>query len=262
MIQKLRLVNFRSRACCFATKGTPLAGRFSSVTATPNIGFDRPGKKHCAGILSHYQSHIFVCTGTSDWPSRWSSDELSLPSAAQQLSYFVTLERETTFKYGRDVKVTACDLKSVGANGYDLIVFPHAVRMVGVTEQTLSRSLDFLKDSTVSFPGLEIVPLLHQRFVFVCCHGARDARCGYCGTIVFEELVLKKQQNCISNMEISKCAHVGGHEFAANVLTFPSGDWFGNVSPKEVDALFAFLLQPQHPESSALSLLRRGKMGF
>lgn len=60
-------------------------------------------------------------------------------------------------------------------------------------------------------------------YIFVCCHGSRDRRCGVCGPPLVarfkEEVNLRGLQGKVS---ISPCSHVGGHKFAGNVIIFGS----------------------------------------
>lgn len=64
-------------------------------------------------------------------------------------------------------------------------------------------------------------------FVFVCCHGSRDRRCGVCGPPVvnrFREEI--ETHNLHGKVSVSPCSHIGGHRFAGNVIIF------GNIKGK------------------------------
>lgn len=58
-------------------------------------------------------------------------------------------------------------------------------------------------------------------YIFVCCHGSRDRRCGVCGPALVskfgEEIELRGLQNKVS---VSPCSHIGGHKYAGNVIIF------------------------------------------
>lgn len=64
---------------------------------------------------------------------------------------------------------------------------------------------------------------LKGSYIFVCCHGSRDRRCGVCGPPLVarfkEEVDLHGLQGKVS---ISPCSHVGGHKYAGNVIIFGS----------------------------------------
>ncbi|KZW01051.1 hypothetical protein EXIGLDRAFT_761065 [Exidia glandulosa HHB12029] len=74
-------------------------------------------------------------------------------------------------------------------------------------------------------------------YLLVCTHGQRDCRCGDLGGSVLAEL----QKNASNDVQIGELGHVGGHKWAANVLAFPSGDWFGNIQPQHVDLLLRYV---------------------
>jgi len=62
---------------------------------------------------------------------------------------------------------------------------------------------------------------LKGSYVFICCHGSRDRRCGVCGPPLVarfkEEVELRGLQGKVS---VSPCSHVGGHKYAGNVIIF------------------------------------------
>ncbi|KAG7037319.1 AIM32, partial [Cucurbita argyrosperma subsp. argyrosperma] len=103
-------------------------------------------------------------------------------------------------------------------------------------------------------------------YVFVCCHGSRDRRCGECGpTLVSrfrDEIRFLGLENEVS---VSPCSHIGGHKYAGNVIIFGSntngevtGHWYGYVSPEDV-----FLLLQQHISNGKIvDELWRGQMGL
>ena len=67
-------------------------------------------------------------------------------------------------------------------------------------------------------------------YVFVCCHGSRDKRCGVCGPALitrFKEEI--EGQGLDGQVAVSACSHVGGHKYAGNVIIF-SPDAKGEVT--------------------------------
>ncbi|KAG8898645.1 hypothetical protein FRC01_010830, partial [Tulasnella sp. 417] len=106
---------------------------------------------------------------------------------------------------------------------------------------------------------------------YVCTHGSRDCRCGDVGADVADTLreeVAKLPSS--SRVRISEVAHVGGHVWAANVLVYPFGDWFGNVRPRDVPSLLSLFTPPassplDYPSLTSHPLFRahwRGRMGL
>lgn len=117
-----------------------------------------------------------------------------------------------------------------------------------------------------------------SRFVFICSHVQRDARCGFCGAALVDllEQELKRQRDAlvaaagettsataataakvaaIPTVYVSPCAHVGGHTMAGNVLALASdgGFCFGCANPSDVPALATALLQRGSLTDSLLS---------
>ena len=69
--------------------------------------------------------------------------------------------------------------------------------------------------------------------VYVCTHAARDCRCGERGQQVYDALLRAVQHerhqdpSCFANdIRIGAVGHLGGHQYAANVLIFPHGEWY------------------------------------
>ena len=68
--------------------------------------------------------------------------------------------------------------------------------------------------------------------VYVCTHAARDCRCGERGQQVYETLVRTVEEerardpsSLAHRIRIGAVGHVGGHQYAANLLIFPRGEW-------------------------------------
>jgi hypothetical protein len=114
--------------------------------------------------------------------------------------------------------------------------------------------------------------------MFVCAHAARDARCGYCGPIIFKQLneEVKRVENekkskaseIAKNIEIRVCSHIGGHKYAGNIVLFkPCSndevvvDWLGYVSPNDVEGIIKFLCDDNSSSVPPVSLWR-GRVGI
>jgi hypothetical protein len=61
----------------------------------------------------------------------------------------------------------------------------------------------------------------------VCTNGRRDLCCAKFGMPVFSEMSSKNESN------VWQCTHVGGHRFAANVISFPHGIYYGRIGIDE-----------------------------
>lgn len=62
---------------------------------------------------------------------------------------------------------------------------------------------------------------LNGSYVFVCCHGSRDRRCGVSGPSLVsrfrEEIEL---HGLLSEVSVSPCSHIGGHKYAGDVIIY------------------------------------------
>lgn len=67
-----------------------------------------------------------------------------------------------------------------------------------------------------------------QPFFTVCTNGSRDPCCARLGLKTFREF------REIAPERVWQSSHVGGHRFAANVLSFPYGIYYGRVGPEDV----------------------------
>jgi len=97
-------------------------------------------------------------------------------------------------------------------------------------------------------------------YFFVCCHTNRDDRCGYCGLRIFQKFLDEMNEKQIHGV-VKKISHVGGHVFAANVISYPSGDWFGNVKPSDVERILNFY-SSNLEDRKILGDIWRGRMGM
>jgi len=67
-------------------------------------------------------------------------------------------------------------------------------------------------------------------------------------------------------VKIAECSHVGGHQYAANMLIYPQGEWLGRLRPENVqEVLTAILNKPCEPfkatDAPLVPLYWRGRMG-
>lgn len=68
-------------------------------------------------------------------------------------------------------------------------------------------------------------------FYLVCTNGRRDPCCAQYGMPVFEAL------RSLDAEHVWRCSHVGGHRFAANVIAFPHGIYYGRMRPRLAESL-------------------------
>ncbi len=125
--------------------------------------------------------------------------------------------------------------------------------------------LAIIEGTAVASEHLAVCDIPGRGNIFVWAHTARDARCGYCGPVLAKKLheEIQERKEMIS---VYKCSHVGGHEFAGNVLVFVDreenkqpviGDWYGYVNPAAISKILDAVLSGQ-----VLIELWRGTLGL
>ncbi|KAI8618163.1 hypothetical protein BC830DRAFT_1253927 [Chytriomyces sp. MP71] len=72
----------------------------------------------------------------------------------------------------------------------------------------------------------------------VCTHGEKDCRCGFRGTSLFLALKAHLANRATSSKYyLHDSSHIGGHDYAANLIAYPAGDWYGNLAQSEANAV-------------------------
>ena len=212
--------------------------------------FDRPNAQPRPGSVKLYHRHVFVCTGNTGWPER-----IELDGGFMQALWEAITPRMPDMSL--TVKMTACDQASTGP-GYDILVFPDQVRYTSVEEQDFGA---LVEDHLVGNRVSDQIPHrpLTGRHLFVCVHGARDARCGVCGPPLVEGFISALEASGYADqVAVRQSSHVGGHKYAGNVLIYPGGDWYGYVTPADVPRIV-----DQHIINDKIVWdLWRGRMGL
>jgi hypothetical protein len=173
---------------------------------------------------------------------------------------------------GRHVKVTAFEYPAssnatpLAAGTHDILIFPAAVCLIGIPVEEIGDAVVHAlttvrtSDSKTNERESKINGLAY----LVCCHAARDARCGYLGPLLAEKLGEMGEQVFISS-------HIGGHQYAGNVVVYGSkqpsaGTWFGGLSAEQVpDFITALKALPLSGDPASDKVLRkwwRGRVGL
>lgn len=77
-----------------------------------------------------------------------------------------------------------------------------------------------------------------EKLYLVCTHGRRDRCCARAGTLIYEAICSKSAREGAAE-SIWQCSHVGGHRFAANLVCFPHGIFYGRVDLEDVDGILS-----------------------
>lgn len=72
-----------------------------------------------------------------------------------------------------------------------------------------------------------------EPLLLVCTNGLRDRCCALYGMAVYRALFP------LAHAAVWQTTHVGGHRFAANLVTFPDGTYYGRLQPEEAEAFVA-----------------------
>lgn len=115
--------------------------------------------------------------------------------------------------------------------------------------------------------------MTHKVYLFVCCHSARDARCGERGPALLAALRdAFRRRGAGAHVAVAATSHIGGHEFAGNVVCYGpahpcDGDWFGGLDAARADAFAEAFLAMEvgcdgGAEHAVLRRWWRGRMGL
>lgn len=211
----------------------------------PHPGSEEP----LAGTVKYHRRHLFVCTEERDWPARIETGGGLLQALSETLA-------APAEGHSLAVKLTACQQGS-GDRAGDLLLFPEQLRYRGVEEADLPALAEHLRRGNGTGASFHPLPLPGTH-IFVCVHDRRDPRCGRCGPPLLEAFQEELPRHGLHNVTLRPTSHVGGHRFAANVIIYPGGDWYGRVLPRHVPELIDRHLK----EGQILAHLWRGRLGL
>ena len=224
------------------------------------VGFGRAEmfSETLVGTVKTYNTHLFVCSHQSakDWSHDTTKDA---GSAHAVLDAKLEACREQLTTVGKP-KTTLFAAEGGDRPG-DVLIFPANKRlrpgadMVAQPDAWATEVADLLSSGA----GEQLA----APHVFVCAHSRRDKRCGVCGPALIDAF---RSRIPGAGVEIRACSHVGGHAYAGNVLIFAAragsdvvtGDWYGYVTPNDVDAL----LETRIRAGQNLPKIWRGAMGM
>lgn len=109
---------------------------------------------------------------------------------------------------------------------------PEASWLLRFDLRSYEELLDLDLDAIVRTGGHPNAIAMPRPVHFVCAHGRRDRCCGLKGSALFREMIGK-------DVEVWQTSHLGGHRFAACVLTLPEGIYYGRLGEEHAEALIA-----------------------
>jgi len=184
--------------------------------------------------------------------------------------------KEDASKLSGNVKITAFDYplsyhsRENTPGAHDVFIFPAGVRLVGIPLDSLSTAvITVLSVADSNIPqALASIPggsheILQGPTAIVCCHSARDARCGMRGPPIARSLEKLGVRTILSS-------HVGGHQYAGNVILYHkehscNGNWFGGLTDASVEEFWEAVSSLGRRNAASDERLRkfwRGKSGM
>jgi (2Fe-2S) ferredoxin len=178
----------------------------------------------------HGKSDIIV-TATDFIPNDDSNRNVQIISYPEKIMYSLPLTTDF-YLFMRDfvLKNNSTDLElshsgtaaSIG-NEEAIGELSNCSKSVNVSE---TAQLDYVIPNTLPWKTL----------ILVCVHAARDNRCGRAGPQIIEEMKNQLLERSISNdsITVAGSSHIGGHKYAGVLVVYPSGDWYGLISKRNV----------------------------
>jgi (2Fe-2S) ferredoxin len=202
-----------------------------------------------AGSVSPYQQHLAICTGGP--PELWRS------RVEEMEGVFGALEVALRVRgLHKQIKMTACDAPSTGAEGFDIFLLPDMLILPEITVHKVEQLADALVKQFEAGLPFDVLPMAGGDHVFVCVHANRDERCGVWGPPLYAALEREiKAQNAIAH--VHQTSHIGGHRFAATCIIYPQGVWYGNLRPDDA----ARVVDEHLNQEQLLPEFYRGRLG-
>ncbi|KAK9810783.1 hypothetical protein WJX73_006819 [Symbiochloris irregularis] len=249
----------------------------------------QPLFKATPGTVSPYDHHIFIRAASepaqncydnelTSGPSSWPAVVERQPGVSQ---VFATLaqSREQTEGVVRVTAFEPLESEPLEADCCDMFIFPAGVRHSRLKLSSLAEhvqrytSKDAPENSILAKMNCPQDDVTNMLNIFVCCHGARDARCGIVGPPLCTKLQRSiRMRSLQGRMHVFMCSHIGGHKCAGNVLVYgavsPSdGDCFGGLNANNAEDFLDALLDLQvdadgGPADPILRQWWRGRMGL
>ncbi|GAM27265.1 hypothetical protein SAMD00019534_104400, partial [Acytostelium subglobosum LB1] len=234
-------------------------GNSNSIDMNSTCGFCRPEMMNRLPInntIEEYGRHYFICC--SDTPSHLWPSKLNMLSPGMSSLYDVIKRHER--QQLRPSLFTGIDTSHSNMDNFDILVFPEMIKLRNINAASMEHVLTYFANNntldTQSFPSNIDYEPINGRYIYVCTHGQRDARCGFCGPILVDAIKKEIKSRGVNDVKVFGISHVGGHKYAGNVLLFPHGHWYGYVTPDDVPAIVDSALS-----GDVITRLHRGTMG-
>ena len=139
-----------------------------------------------------------------------------------------------------NVKITGCVMEG-GADDdefRDIVIYPDALLISGVAKSQIDMFVQELFSRKLSSLTIKRCPW--DKIVLICTHAARDKRCGSKGKVYFDKVKASyESRHKGGSVKVLESSHLGGHEFAPTLVTYPSSDYFGNLDLADIESLMS-----------------------
>ena len=219
-----------------------LAKISSKKTESPKSPTTRKNGKSGLGNVKPVGKHLIVCGlgKPESWPANIEKDEDSF------VGRLVKMIKDFQVPTTPTIKVTGCDLPNTMDGFHDVIVYPEK-KIYRVREENMLSFCALVTDPASLTPRgtkwpksifHDYVPTF-EKLVLVCCHASRDKRCGATGPAVLLSTRMHFSNEKYSNIVVAASSHIGGHEYAPTLVTYPEGDYFGRVTDSSIEKILS-----------------------
>jgi (2Fe-2S) ferredoxin len=190
----------------------------------------------CMNSVTHIDRHIIICD-TSEWVPKLEKEEGTFPHALYRAIQQAKIDCQSDL----EIKVTACQEPNESPDHVAIFVYPERVKYL--ISRTNEEEIRSFANMMVSIPNIvsSCSAIPWKKLILVCVHGSRDKRCGRIGPMVMTELLAELQRRGIPEEEVAVrgSSHIGGHKYAGTLIVYPTGQWYGLVTPKVVPELLS-----------------------
>jgi (2Fe-2S) ferredoxin len=194
----------------------------------------------CMNSVTHIDRHLIICD-TSEWVPKLEKEEGTFPYVLYRAIQQAKSDCQSTL----EIKVTACQEPNESPDHVTVFVYPERAKyLISRTDEEEVRS--FAEIMVSVSPSATALPERYscsaipwKKLILVCVHGSRDKRCGRAGPMVIKELLAELQRRGVPEEEVAVrgSSHIGGHKYAGTLIVYPTGQWYGFVTPKVVPEL-------------------------
>lgn len=157
------------------------------------------------------------------WQARATADN-TLPEMVQE---WLDAQVEATAGAGRVQFIKQPERPSSGVNFFIAAPCEEAPRLYHFQLERHEQLLELDVSALITGDGSYEAQRREEPLYLVCTNGRRDRCCARYGIATYNALVRAAGAN------VWQTTHVGGHRFAANVISFPDGVYYGRLTPEE-----------------------------